>query len=156
MAITLIANPGATSQAPASGSERSTARGRTGKASAALWTTQGLVTAIFLFAGVSKVLIPLDMLAQLSPLPALLLKFIGAAEVTGAVGLILPGLLHIRPGLTPIAAGCLSMIVACATAITLAGGDVIGAVLPLVTLLLSLFIVYGRSRLTPGAASTPC
>jgi hypothetical protein len=31
-------------------------------------------------------------------------RFIGVAEVLGAIGLILPWLLGIRPGLTPLAA----------------------------------------------------
>ncbi len=35
------------------------------------------------------------------PLPELFLRFIAVAEVSGALGLVLPGLLHVRPGLTP-------------------------------------------------------
>ena len=38
------------------------------------------------------------------PLPGWFLQFIGVAEVLGAIGLIVPGLLGVRPGLTPLAA----------------------------------------------------
>ena len=37
-------------------------------------------------------------------LPGPFLRFIGVAEVAGALGLILPGLLRIRQALTPLAA----------------------------------------------------
>jgi len=57
-------------------------------------------------------------------------------------------LLRIRPALTPLAAACLSFIVAAATVITLATGPAIVALLPFVTLLLSLFVAWGRSRPT--------
>ena len=126
-------------------------RRRVTKASAALWTAQALLGLVFAFAGASKLLVPIDVLTALSPLPGPFLRFLGVAELVGVLGLILPGLLRIRPVLTPIAAGCLSAIVAGATILTLAGGDVSGAVLPFVTLLLSLFVAFGRTRLASSA-----
>jgi hypothetical protein len=65
------------------------------------------------------------------------------AEVLGAIGLILPGLLGIRPGLTPFAAAGLVIIMIGATVVTLAGGDVALALIPLVVGLLSAFVAYG-------------
>src|SRR2546429_832113 len=70
----------------------------------ALWIVQGLLAALFLFAGGAKLVLPLDQLAGPVALPGWFLRFIGAAEVLGALGLVLPGLLRIRPGLTPLAA----------------------------------------------------
>src|SRR3989442_5752174 len=92
----------------------------TKRASALLWTVQGLLAALFLFAGGFKLALPLAALAKLSPLPAPFLKFIGACEVTGAIGLILPGLLKIRTGLTPLAAAGPVGIMVGATVVTVA------------------------------------
>src|SRR5437667_10795660 len=71
-----------------------------------LWIVQGLLALLFLFAGSMKLILPVEMMtAQMPlPLPGLFLRFIGTAEVAGALGLILPGLLRIRPMLTPLAA----------------------------------------------------
>jgi hypothetical protein len=38
------------------------------------------------------------------------IKLLGLAEVAGAIGLIVPGALHVLPALTPIAALCLAML----------------------------------------------
>src|SRR5262245_9248240 len=78
------------------------------KARALLWTIQGLLALLFLFAGVMKLVMPIEMLTKDTTLPGLFLRFIGVAEVLGALGLILPGLLRIRPGLTPFAAAGLA------------------------------------------------
>ncbi len=71
-------------------------------------------------------------------------RFIGVAEVAGALGLILPGLLRIRPMLTPLAACGLVIIMIGATVVTLADGDVVSALVPLVVGLLSTAVAYGR------------
>ena len=62
----------------------------------------------------------------------------------GAIGLILPGLLRMRPGLTPLAAAGLVIIMIGATVLTLAGGDIALALIPLLVGLLSAFVAYGR------------
>ncbi len=112
----------------------------------ALWIIQGLLALLFLFAGSMKLIVPIEMLtAQMPlPLPGLFLQFIGVAEVAGAIGLILPGLLRIRPILTPLAACGLLIIMIGATVVTLAGGQVVPALLPLVMGLLCVFVAYGR------------
>jgi len=111
---------------------------------AVLWVIQGLLAALFLFAGGSKLALPLAALAKVSPLPALFLKFIGACEVTGALGLILPGLLRIRTGLTPLAAAGLVIIMTGATVVTLATQGVAPAVLPFVVGILGAAVALGR------------
>ena len=63
----------------------------------ALWIVQGLLALIFLFAGGMKLVQPLEVLTEQTPLPGLFVRFIGVAEVLGALGVILPGLLRIRP-----------------------------------------------------------
>jgi len=120
----------------------------------ALWIVQGLLAALFLFAGVMKLVLPLDKLTGPIPLPGLLLRFIAVCEVLGALGLILPGLLRIRPGLTPLAAAGLVIIMIGATVINLAGGDVVPALITLVVGLLAAFVAYGRWRLAPHRGSS--
>jgi DoxX-like family len=64
-------------------------------------------------------------------------------------GLILPGRLRIRPGLTPLAAAGLVIIMLGATALGVVAGDVAMALIPLVVGLLAAFVAYGRWRLAP-------
>jgi uncharacterized membrane protein YphA (DoxX/SURF4 family) len=110
----------------------------------ALWIVQALLALIFLFSGGTKLILPIEALTQQMPLPGLFVRFIGVAEVLGAIGLILPGLLRIRPGLTPLAAVGLVLIMIGATVLTLAGGEVVLALIPLVVGLLSACVAYGR------------
>jgi hypothetical protein len=110
----------------------------------ALWIVQGLLALIFLFSGGMKLVLPLAALTGQMPLPGLFVRFIGVAEVLGAIGLILPGLLRIRPGLTPLAAAGLVIIMIGATVLTLASGEVAPALIPLVVGLLSAFVACGR------------
>ena len=115
----------------------------------ALWIVQGLLAALFLFAGGMKLVLPLDKLAGPVALPGWFVRFIGVAEVLGGLGLILPGILRIRTGLTPLAAAGLVIIMIGATAVTLLGGELVGAVISIVVGLLAAFVAYGRWRLAP-------
>jgi hypothetical protein len=114
-----------------------------------LWVVQGLLAALFLFAGGMKLVLPLDALKGPVEVPGLFLRFIGVVEVLGAVGLILPALLRIRPRLTPLAAGGLVIIMVGAIAITLQGGGGALALMPLTVGVLAVFVAYGRWRLAP-------
>ena len=120
---------------------------------AALWIVQSLLALLFFFAGGMKLVLPLEQLTGPITLPGPLLRFIGMAEVLGALGLILPGLLRIRPGLTPLAAAGLMVIMLGATVITLATMDAVMALIPLVVGLLAAFVAYGRWRLVPPRGS---
>jgi hypothetical protein len=114
------------------------------KVGAALWVTQGLLALVFLFAGSMKLVVPPEVLATMSPLPVLFLKLIGLAEVLGAIGLILPALTRVRPGLTPLAGACLGVEMIGATATTLAIGGGVTALMPFVVGVLAAFVAYGR------------
>jgi len=120
----------------------------------ALWVVQGLLALLFLWAGGIKLVLPLEQLTGPLPLPGLFLRFIGAAEVLGAIGLILPGLLRTRPGLAPLAAAGLVIIMIGATVLGLASGDIVMTLIPLVVGLLSAFVAYGRWRLAPHPGSS--
>lgn len=115
----------------------------------ALWTAQGLLALVFLFSGGMKLALPIEALTKQMPLPGFFLRFIAVAEVLGAVGLILPGLLRIRQGLTPLAAAGLTIIMIGATALTLGNGGGAGALVPLAVGILAAFVAYGRWAQAP-------
>jgi hypothetical protein len=111
-----------------------------------LWVVQGLLAALFLFAGGMKLVMPLEGMAGPVALPGLLIRFIGVAEVLGAVGLILPGLLRIHVELTPVAAAGLVIIMVGATVITVMGGAIAPAAVPFIVGVLAASVAYGRAR----------
>jgi len=123
--------------------------------SCALWIVQGLLALLFLFAGGMKLVLPLEKLAGPVELPGPFLRFIGVAETLGAIGLILPGLLRIRPGLTPLAAAGLVIIMLGATVIGLGTDQIAMALIPLGVGLLAAFVAYGRWRLAPHRGAAP-
>src|SRR5919199_1496168 len=104
------------------------------KTTCALWTIQGLLAMIFLFAGGMKLAMSTEELAAAMtlPLPILFVRFIGVCEVLGALGLVLPGIFRIRTDLTPLAAKGLVLLMIGAVTITLATMDASMAILPLV------------------------
>jgi uncharacterized membrane protein YphA (DoxX/SURF4 family) len=114
-----------------------------------LWSVQALLALVFLFAGSTKLLLPIEVLTSMgSPnqiaLPGWFLRFIGVAEVLGAIGLVLPTLLRIRPHLTALAATGLVIIMIGATSLTLASGEIMAAIVPAVVGLLATFVARGR------------
>jgi DoxX-like protein len=122
----------------------------------ALWIVQVLLALLFLFAGGMKLVLPIEqMLAQMppgTPSPPWIgpfLQFIGVCEVLGAIGLILPALLGIKPGLTPLAAAGLVIIMIGATVVTAILMDPVQALFPFCVGLLAAFVSYGRWRLAP-------
>ena len=89
-----------------------------------------------------KLVLPIEVMTKQMPLSGMFLRLIGVAEILGAIGLMLPGLLRIQPALTPLAAAGLVIIIIGATVLTLAGGQVALALIPLVVRLLSGFVAY--------------
>ena len=111
-----------------------------------LWIVQGLLALLFLFAGGMKLVLPPEAMVGPVALPLAFLRFIGVVEVLGAIGLVLPGLLRIRVGLTPLAAAGLVIIMIGATVITALGGAVAPALFPLTVGLLAGSVAYGRRQ----------
>lgn len=122
----------------------------------ALWIVQALLALLFLFAGSTKLIMPIDELAKQMPLPlpGWFLRFTGVVEVLGAIGLVLPWLLRIKPSLTPLAAAGLAIVMIGAIVYTVAAGDIASALLPLVVGIFCIFVAYGRSRPRPQHGSS--
>jgi len=119
-----------------------------------LWIIQILLAALFLFAGVLKLVLPLDKLTGPVAVPGLFLRFIGLCETLGGLGLILPGLLRIRTGLTPLAAAGLVIIMVGATVLNLRTGDLVTTTLTIVVGLLAALVAYARWKVAPLRGSS--
>jgi uncharacterized membrane protein YphA (DoxX/SURF4 family) len=119
-----------------------------------LWILQILLALLFLFAGITKLVLPAEVLQSAgSPnaikFSALFLKFIGVLETLGGLGLILPGIFHRQQYLTPLAALGLVIIMIGAVITTIMGDGVSMIFGPLVIGLLCAFVAYGRWKVSP-------
>jgi len=129
------------------------ARNSARKTHITLWVLQIILGALFLFGGGFKLVAPIAQMTAQLPLPGWFLRFIGAAEFAGGLGLILPSLLRIRPQLTPLAAQGLVIIMAGAVGVTL-GLRLPGAAIPAVVGVLAATVAYGRRNIAPISART--
>jgi uncharacterized membrane protein YphA (DoxX/SURF4 family) len=116
-----------------------------------LWITQIVLALLFLFAGGTKLALSSETLASMgSPnqvvLPVWFIKFIGVAEVLGALGLILPGILRRQQHLTALAALGLTIIMIGAVVVRVIGDGPKMAIMPLVVGLLCGLVAYARMK----------
>lgn len=109
-----------------------------------LWIIQAVLAALFLFAGGMKLVLPIEAMTKEILLPGWFLRFIGVAEILGAIGLVLPWLLNIKRVLTPVAACGLIIIMSGATVITFQTGGLRAAVTPFVVGILLSLVAGGR------------
>ena len=86
-----------------------------------------------------------------SQVPEGLVRFIGAAEVLGAVGLILPALLRIKPILTPIAALGIATVMLFAIFFHGSRGENSAIGMNVVLILIAALIAWGRFKKAPIA-----
>lgn len=138
-----------TQPASTRGNSISSERARAKRINVAIWTVQVLLACVFLFAGGMKLVMPIATMTKQMPLPGLFLRFLGVVEFSGALGMILPSLLRIRPYLTPIAAGGLVIIMSGATGINMAYGNIVPALGPFAVGLLAGLVLYVRTRVVP-------
>ncbi|MGE3271884.1 MAG: DoxX family protein [Chloroflexota bacterium] len=118
-----------------------------------LWSIQILLMLLFLLGGSTKLILPIEEMTAEVALPEAFLRFIGVAELAGALGLVLPMLLRIRPMLTPLAAAGLLIIMTGATVLTAVTMDAVLALIPLAVGLLVAFVAYGRWHLLAAEMS---
>ncbi|HEV2780652.1 MAG TPA: DoxX family protein [Actinophytocola sp.] len=110
-----------------------------------LWIAQGLVAAVFLAAGLMKLSSPAARPAGRTPLLSPRVSVVmGVVDVVGAAGVILPAATGIAPVLTPVAAVGTGVVMVGAIPLHARHGDRTGVVACVVTLLLSVFIAWGR------------
>jgi hypothetical protein len=113
-----------------------------------LWIDQGLLAGAYLLAGAPKATWPIAALSKrvswMGTVPAGLVRFIGVAELLGAIGLVLPLLTGIQPWLTVAAAIGLIVLQVCAVVFHVSRGELRALPANAVLLLLALFVVIGR------------
>ena len=121
-----------------------------------LWGVQALLALAFFGAGFSHATQPIDELAKQmgwpGSAPQALVRFIGIAELAGALGLLLPSITRIKPKLTVWAALGFLAIMVLAVPTHLARGEFY--MLPVNGVLggLAAFIAWGRSKKAPITA----
>ncbi len=113
----------------------------------AVWIASGLLAVAYLGAGAMKLASPKEKLAKnmawVEDFSAPVVKLIGALEILGALGLVLPVLQHIAPVLPPLAACGLVVLQLVAIIVHLRRGE--RAIVPnIVLLLLALFVALAR------------
>lgn len=117
-----------------------------------LWIVQVLLALAFLAHGILFLAPPPEIAALMDKfLPRWFQLFLGVAEVAAALGLTLPGLTRIRPGLVPAAAVGIMIVMVSATVLHLWRAEYSSAATTFVLLLLAAFVAHGRWRLRPIA-----
>jgi uncharacterized membrane protein YphA (DoxX/SURF4 family) len=121
----------------------------------ALWVVQIVLAIAFLLAGSLKAFPPIEGVkkrmtwaVRISPA---IVRLIGALEILGALGLILPAVTHILPWLTPVAALGLILTMIGAAIVHIQLKEYNRVSVPIVLSLLALFIVIGRFVVVPIA-----
>jgi putative oxidoreductase len=115
-----------------------------------LWILQVLLALAFLAHGLLFLAPPPDIaLLMDAMLPRWFQLFLGVAEVLAAVGLTLPGLTRILPGLVPAAAAGVMIVMVGATALHLWRGEFGSAAITFLLLLIATFVAHGRWRRLP-------
>ena len=122
--------------------------GVVGTVNVALWIVQVLLAALFVFAGGMKLVMAIGEMTKQIAMAGAFLRFIGVVEVLGGLGLVLPGLVGIWTGLTPLAAVGLVVIMLGPTVISLQLGGAV-ALIPFVVGILAAFVAYARWRVAP-------
>ncbi len=118
-----------------------------------LWVVQGLLFLAFVMAGSMKLTTPLEELARNMPwvsrMPGGLVRFIGVAEVSGALGLLLPSLFRILPKLSALAGAGLTVVMVLAASHHLMNGEAAMAPVNVVLGGLAAFVAWGRGKRAP-------
>jgi len=115
-----------------------------------LWVAQILLAAAYALFGTMKATQPLDQLGAIMTwipdFPVWFVRTLGAAEILGAIGLLLPSLTRIKPGLTVLAALCILLHQFCAVALHASKGEFAVLGPNAVLIALAAFILWGRRK----------
>jgi hypothetical protein len=115
----------------------------------ALWVAQVILSLSFIWAAYMKLFSPADQLAAMWPWTAdhvALVKITGVLDLLAGAGLILPGLLRIRPVLTVYAAYGTVLLMITASLFHISRGEVSVIGVNVVFAALAVFIAWGRKH----------
>jgi putative oxidoreductase len=120
---------------------------------ALLWIGQVILAAMFGMGGLAKAIAPFAYLHANIPwtnhVPDLLVRFIGVAELAGAIGLLLPATTRIQPKLVPFAALGLVIVMVLASSFHLVRGEYVDLPVTLALAALAAFVACGRTWKRP-------
>lgn len=118
----------------------------------ALWVVQILLAALLISGAIMKFM-PIAHISQSMPwtgdVPPLIVRLLGCIDLAGALGLVLPGLLRIKPRLTPWAAVGVVALMLCATLFHVSREETPVIGLNLVAGALAAFVAWGRFKTHP-------
>lgn len=114
-----------------------------------LWVAQALLGLAFLMIGGMKMTAQAAEMAAQAGISPPLLRFIGISELAGGLGVILPAATRVRPGLTPLAALGLLVIMVLAMALHLSRAEYPHLPPPIILGVLAAFVAWGRWRKAP-------
>jgi hypothetical protein len=127
--------------------------------SVVLWGVAIFLSALFLSAGLSKLMIPLEYLGQawkwVAETPPILVHTLGVAEIAGSAAILFASGLRLWPRLGVVAAAALALTSGSAVVMHLLRGETHELALPAITAALALFLTWGRLRWIPIRAESP-
>ncbi|ONK15068.1 DoxX family protein [Streptomyces sp. MP131-18] len=113
-----------------------------------LWIVQAVLAAMFAMSGLAKAVQPKEKQAAKYPwmrnVSPATVRFIGAVELLGAIGLIVPAATGIAPVLTPLAGAGLAAVMAIAAALHIRREEPSGVVVTAVLFALAALVAWGR------------
>jgi len=124
-----------------------------------LWFAQTLIALSLLAGACMKLFMPITRLAAMMPwmgqVPEWFMRGTGVIDLVGGLGIILPSLTRIKPGLTAAAAiGC-ALLMVCAIVFHVSRGEAMATPFNFLVLGLSMFVLWGRwPRRRPSASGT--
>ncbi len=129
------------------------ARRKGGTLGIALWVVQGLLALTFVGGGIWKVATPIPDLASKMPWMGQVspgfLYATAAIDVLGGLGVVLPSVTRVKPGLAVLAAlGCVALQV-CAVVFHVSRGEAAKTPFNFVLIALALFVAWGRRSRAP-------
>ena len=120
-----------------------------------IWILQVALAGLFLLAGFTKGFSSVEVLYAGIPwaedTPLWVVRLAGFSEILGANGVILPAVTRIKPGLVPLAAAGLALVMALAIVFHLTREEFGLIVTPLALFALAAFVAYARLKLVPIA-----
>jgi uncharacterized membrane protein YphA (DoxX/SURF4 family) len=115
----------------------------------ALWIVAIVLAVVFTGSGLLKQLVPKDKLVTAGQgwaqdYSQTNIRLIGLAEILGAIGLVLPAVVHIAPILVPLAAVGLVLVMAGAAVVHARRNETMNVAVNLVLIALAIFVAWGR------------
>jgi hypothetical protein len=127
--------------------------------SVVLWGITIYLSALFLSAGLTKLVVPLEYLGQawkwVAETPPIFVYVLGIAEIAGSVAVLFASGLRLWPRLGVVAAAALALTAGSAVVMHFLRSETHELALPTVTAALAIFVAWGRFRWVPIKAEPP-